>query len=70
MGRILVVGGNGFIGSNLVNKLATLYPTSVTVFDLYPRPYDALPEGVTFIQGNLSDANLVRGILFDQGINA
>jgi UDP-glucose 4-epimerase len=68
MSNILVTGGNGFIGSHLVNQLASHEDHRVTVFDLYPRPYDCLPMGVQFIQGNLSDTNLVRRTLVDQGI--
>lgn len=70
MKRVLVVGGNGFIGSHLVNKLAASGNAAVTVLDLYPRPYDALPKGAQFIQGTLSDSSLVRRILIDQGIEA
>ena len=68
MNQILVVGGNGFIGSHLVNSLASSHPNAVTVLDLYPRSYDAIPEGVSFIQGSLSDTNLVRRILMDRDI--
>jgi UDP-glucose 4-epimerase len=68
MSHILVTGGNGFIGSHLVNQLATSAQHRVTVFDLYPRPYDALPGGVQFIQGNLSNSNLIRRTLVDEGI--
>jgi UDP-glucose 4-epimerase len=69
MSHILVTGGNGFIGSHLVNQLATFEQHRVTVFDLYPRPYDALPGGVQFIQGNLNNSNLIRRTLVDQGID-
>jgi UDP-glucose 4-epimerase len=69
MSHILVTGGNGFIGSHLVNQLATSEQHRVTVFDLYPRPYEALPGGVQFIQGSLNNSNLIRRTLVDQGID-
>ena len=68
MSHILVTGGNGFIGSHLVNQLAASEQHRVTVFDLYPRPYDPLPDGVRYIQGTLGNANLIRQTLVDQGI--
>jgi len=68
MSHILVTGGNGFIGSHLVNHLSANEQHRVTVFDLYPRPYDALPDGVRYIQGTLGNANLIRQTLVDQGI--
>jgi UDP-glucose 4-epimerase len=68
MTRILITGGNGFIGSHLVDKLSALRRHRITVLDLYPRPYEALPSGVTFIQGDLGDTALLRRTLIDQGI--
>ncbi len=69
MNHVLVVGGNGFIGSDLVNRLAITHSSALTVLDLYPRRYDATPEGVTFIQGSLSDTRLVRRILLEHDIS-
>jgi len=69
MSHILITGGNGFIGSNLVNQLSTLKQHRVTVFDLYPRSYNGLPRGVQFIQGNLVDSNLIRRTLVDLSID-
>lgn len=66
--HILVTGGNGFIGSHLVDKLISTGKHHVVVMDLYPRPYEPLPDGATFIPGNLNDINLVRHTLVDQGI--
>ena len=68
MSHILITGGNGFIGSHLVNQLAASGQHRVTVFDLYPRPYGVLPEGARHIQGTLSNVNLIRQTLVDQGI--
>ena len=38
--NILVTGGNGFIGANLVDTLAA-EGHHVSVFDLYPRAYES-----------------------------
>jgi UDP-glucose 4-epimerase len=67
--HILVTGGNGFIGSHLVDRLVSTGKHHVVVIDLYPRSYEPLPDGVIFIPGNLNDNSLVRHTLVDQGID-
>ena len=67
MQNILVTGGNGFIASHLVDHLAAL-GHRIIVLDVYPRAYDDLPRGVTFVQGSLQDINIVRRILEDHQI--
>ena len=66
--NILITGGNGFIGSHLVDCLAASKQHQVVVLDLYPRAYEPAPENVTFITGNMDDVSLLRRILIDQGI--
>lgn len=66
--NILVTGGNGFIGANLVDTLAA-EGHDVSVFDLYPRVYESKHGNVGFIQGNLEDANLIRQVITDRGID-
>jgi UDP-glucose 4-epimerase len=68
MAHILVTGGNGFIGSHIVDALAHSGQHHVTVLDIYPRLYDPIPSGVTFVQGNLSDPSLIRRTLEDNAI--
>lgn len=63
MTHILVTGGNGFIGSHLVNALALTGAYRVTVLDMHPRPYDALPAGVTYVQSDLANSSMVRRVL-------
>ena len=60
--RVLVVGGNGFIGSHLVDRLIER-GWNVVVFDLYERRYDPMPPQVQFIRGDLTQSYLVREAL-------
>lgn len=55
----LVVGGNGFIGSHLVDRLAA-YGWDVTVLDRHAPYYDPLPASVRFINGDLTHTLLLR----------
>ena len=57
--KTLVVGGNGFIGSHLVDKLVE-NDWEVVILDLHERRYDAIPSQVRFIRGDLSQSYLVR----------
>ena len=70
MSRVLVTGGNGFIGSHLVDGLAASGKHEVLVLGTRPRPYDALPADVTFVQGDVRDANLLGCLLADYEIEA
>jgi len=67
MQNILITGGNGFIASHLVDSLAAS-GYRITVLDVYPRPYDPLPQGVSFVQGTLQDIHLIRRTLEDHQI--
>lgn len=60
--KALVIGGNGFIGSHLVDKL-TQTGWDVTVLDLYDRRYDPLPPQVRFVRGDLAQSVVVREAL-------
>ncbi len=54
--RVLVTGGAGFIGLNLVAHLAER-GYSVTILDIAPRP--PLPRGITYRQGDIRDPRAV-----------
>ncbi len=60
--KALVIGGNGFIGSHLVDKLVES-GWNVTVYDLHERRYDPVPASVDFVRGDLSQSFLVREAL-------
>ena len=60
--KALIVGGNGFIGSHLADRLVA-DRWQVVVLDLYERRYDQIPEQVQFIRGDLNQLYLVREAL-------
>jgi len=55
MRRILVVGGNGFIGSHLVDTLAG-YQWDVTVIDGSPRKFSQIPNSVHYLQADFNNS--------------
>jgi UDP-glucose 4-epimerase len=60
--KALVIGGNGFIGSHLVDQLVA-NGWEVVVLDFQERRYDSLPAGVHFIHGDLNQPYIVREAL-------
>jgi UDP-glucose 4-epimerase len=62
MKKALVIGGNGFIGSHLVDALLQ-QEWGVTILDLQERRYEPMPLSAYFIQGDLSQSYLVRQAL-------
>lgn len=65
--KALVIGGNGFIGSHLVDALLDL-DWDVSVLDVQERRFDAMPPRVHFIRGELSQEFLVREALQDANV--
>ena len=65
MHKALVIGGNGFIGSHLVDALVER-EWAVTVFDLQDRRYDSTSKGVNFIQGNLINSTSRIGTIIEK----
>jgi UDP-glucose 4-epimerase len=65
MSKALVIGGNGFIGSHLVDALVE-HAWDVTVFDLQDRRYDRAPNAVNFIQGNLINSTTRIGTIIEK----
>lgn len=60
--KTLVVGGNGFIGSHLVDELVER-GYDVVVLDLQERRYDPMPSSVHFIRGDLMQSYILREAL-------
>ena len=61
----LVVGGGGFIGSHLVAKLVAGGRKDVRVVGRRALPRFPLPEGVAYVQGDISDARFLKAALED-----
>jgi len=60
--KALVIGGNGFIGSHLVDELLK-QGWEVVVLDFQERRYGPMPPSVHFIRGDLNQTYLVREAL-------
>jgi len=60
--KTLVIGGNGFIGSHLVDALLEA-GHEVVVLDIQDRRYGATPACVHFIRGDLNQVYLLREAL-------
>lgn len=62
--KCLVFGGNGFIGSHLVNLLLA-EGHSVGIYDHSKRPYGEIPSQATWIKGELGQRSSVQAALSD-----
>lgn len=63
--RVLVVGGAGFVGSNLVRRLLTYEPRNVIVVDnLLSAERDNLPDvqDLSFVSGSITDDEVLRAL--------
>ena len=74
MKKVLVTGGAGFIGSNFVNKSLRDRPDlEITVLDALTYAgklsnLDPVKDQITFIQGDIRDANLVSQVVAGQDL--
>jgi len=64
--NILIIGGNGFIGSHLVEILKNEH--QVTVFDRSPNQFLAESPGVEYVYGNFSDTDLLSLTLKNKNV--
>ncbi|MBK8373612.1 UDP-glucose 4-epimerase GalE [Sphingorhabdus sp.] len=67
---ILVTGGAGYIGSHAVIALLDAGYTPVVIDNLATGFRWAVPDGVPFVEGNVSDESLVAKTIADHGICA
>ena len=58
--RVLVTGGAGFIGSNLVRRLLRDGAVVTVLDDLFTGRRENLPSGIEFVEGSVCDAALVE----------
>jgi UDP-glucose 4-epimerase len=62
--RVLVTGGAGFVGSNLVRRLMTLGAKVTVLDDLFTGQRDNLPaEGLRFVEGSVCDPATVERLV-------
>jgi len=57
--RCLIVGGNGFMGTHLVDRLLKS-EESVRVYDRSPNRFRAMPKGAEYVEGELGNHGLIR----------
>ena len=67
---VLVTGGAGYIGSHMVLALHDAGEKVVVLDNLSSGFRDAVPEGVTFVEGDFGDEALVRDIFRQHGVDA
>jgi UDP-glucose 4-epimerase len=63
MSRILVTGGAGFIGSHLGDALLARGDDVIVLDDLTTGSRENIPEGATFVEGSVTDMDLLRRVL-------
>jgi len=68
--RVLVTGGAGYIGSNMVLGLLDRGDEPVVVDSLVTGYREAIPQGAPFYEGDIADEALIGKILHDEKIEA
>ena len=60
--RVLLIGGNGFIGSHIADEFLR-HELDVTVFDRYPEKYrEPLPK-VRFVRGEMGNRGALEPVI-------
>ena len=68
MSKVLVTGGAGFIGSNIAKRLIKDGRQVVILDNLATGNINNIPSGAEFVEGNIGDYDLVKGILNDVSV--
>jgi len=58
----LVTGGAGFVGAALARKLVDMGEAVIVVDNLSTGKIEAVPQGVTFIEGDCGDTEIIEGL--------
>ena len=66
--KITLIGGNGFIGSHIVDRLIKEGRHSLTVFGRSPNPFSPLHSEVEYIYGDFEDIDLLRKALWSADV--
>ena len=67
--NILVVGGAGYIGSHCVRQIVAAGHKPIVLDNLSYGHRSAVPAGITFVQGEMADQDLVRRTLREHKID-
>ncbi len=67
---ILVTGGAGYVGSHITRALLDHGDKVVIVDDLSANVRGSLPQGASFIEGNVGDAGLMKRVLREEHTHA
>ncbi len=67
---VLVTGGAGYIGGHVVRLLLDSGYKVVALDNLYTGRREHIPDGVTFIEGDVRDINLLRDVFAGYKIDA
>jgi UDP-glucose 4-epimerase len=67
--KALVTGGAGFIGSHVARHCLELGHDVVVLDDLSGGFLDHVPEGATFIQGSITDHELIQRVFAEHKLD-
>lgn len=66
--RILVTGGAGFVGAAVTRRLVDAGARVTVLDDLFTGKADAIPTGAAFIEGSVTDVDLVNELVGDHSL--